>query len=107
MPKFTAKLLNIRHIFIHCPVFIPYQYLNILYLRVISTDRISGRTRLDGMGFVGVDDVFFVVGKEEGGQGRAIIIPINPRRVPHTERDRRMTAGLRPMTLPMIFGVRI
>lgn len=37
--------------------------------------------------------------------GRAMIMPRMPRRVPHTERARRIMAGLRPISLPMTRGV--
>ncbi len=40
-------------------------------------------------------------------RGRAISIPRKPRRVPQMERERRMIAGLSPIALPIIFGVRI
>ena len=38
-------------------------------------------------------------------RGRAMMRPMKPSRVPHTESDSSSMAGLRPMALPMIFGV--
>lgn len=37
--------------------------------------------------------------------GRAMIMPRMPKRVPQTERERRIMAGLRPISLPMTWGV--
>ena len=39
--------------------------------------------------------------------GRAMMSPTKPSREPQTERARRMMAGLRPVTLPMMRGVRM
>ena len=39
--------------------------------------------------------------------GSAMMRPMKPSRLPHTERLSRMTAGLSPMACPMIRGVRI
>ena len=36
-----------------------------------------------------------------------MISPMNPNRAPHTDSESRRIAGLRPMALPMIFGVMI
>ena len=38
--------------------------------------------------------------------GRAMISPVTPKRLPHTDRDSNMIAGLRPVTFFMIFGIR-
>ena len=37
--------------------------------------------------------------------GRAMMSPMKPSKAPHTESDNRITAGLRPMAFPIIFGV--
>ena len=37
--------------------------------------------------------------------GRATMSPMKPNRAPHTDSDRSRMAGLRPMALPIIFGV--
>ena len=38
--------------------------------------------------------------------GRAMMSPVTPKRLPHTDRDSNMIAGLRPVTFFMIFGIR-
>ena len=37
--------------------------------------------------------------------GKAMIKPMKPSNAPHTESERRITAGLRPIALPIILGV--
>ena len=39
-------------------------------------------------------------------KGIAIIIPTMPNSEPHTERDKRMIAGFRPIAFPIIFGTK-
>ena len=38
-------------------------------------------------------------------KGRAMMSPMNPRMLPHTESANRIIAGFNPITLPIIFGV--
>lgn len=37
--------------------------------------------------------------------GRAMMSPMKPSKAPHTESDNKITAGLRPIALPIILGV--
>ena len=53
------------------------------------------------------EEAYQVIENENDGvvRGRAMMRPMKPRMAPHTERERSKMAGLRPMALPMIFGV--
>ena len=58
-----------------------------------------------------IQDLFLtpkIMGKAMGlvVSGRAMIMPSRPSSVPHTDSDSSMMAGLSPMALPMILGVR-
>ena len=55
------------------------------------------------MAFFG--DVSLIIGYEDGGEGQGDDEADEASRVPHTESDSSSMAGLRPMALPMIFGV--
>ena len=38
-------------------------------------------------------------------RGKAIIIPTMPNKEPHTDNESKITAGLSPVTFPIILGV--